>query len=94
MSAFVTALAFHGLKMRKIDNLGLCSNWDNRNNSEAPILHYCQPMYDKQANLIWDKRSYQNNYTHGEVWAPVPSANLACNRVDRDVLTFLRIMVE
>ena len=94
MSAFVTAMAFHGLKMRQIDNLGLCNDWDNRDNAKAPILHYCQPMYDKHANLIWDKRRYQMDYMHGEGWAPVPSADLACNRVDRDVLTLLKIKVE
>ena len=80
--------------MRQIDNLGLCNDWDNRDNAKAPILHYCQPMYDKHANLIWDKRRYQMDYMHGEGWAPVPSADLACNRVDRDVLTLLKLKVE
>lgn len=94
MSAFVTAMVFHGLKMRQNDDLGLCSNWVNRDNAEAPILHYCQPMYDKHAHLIWDKRSYQRGYTHGDDWAPVPSPDLACNRVDRDVLKFLRLMID
>ena len=94
MSAFTTAMAFHGLKTRQIANLGLCNNWDNRDHPEAPILHYCQPMSDSRGQVIWDKRRYQRGYTHGADWAPVPSADLACNRVDRDVLTLLNQLVD
>ena len=89
MSAFVTAIEKAGYKNIQIDNLGICNNWDNNNDPEAPIMHYCQAIKNKDGKEIWGKRRYQRNYTYGQKWDPVPKPEEATNRVDREVLTIL-----
>jgi hypothetical protein len=86
MPAFQTAMTKHALIMQPHDNVGLCNNWGNRDNADAPILHYCQPMLDAQGNHIWGKSKYV-------AWDTPPDPSLATNRVDREVLTMLRLKV-
>lgn len=82
MTAFVIAAAMKGLNVSTIENLGLCSNWDNRDDKSAPLLHYCQPIRDPSGKEIWNKSSYT-------AWQPLPDPSLATNRVDREVLKLL-----
>lgn len=83
MPAFQTAMTKHELVMYPHDNIGLCNNWENRNDPDAPILHYCQPMLDHNGNRIWWKWNYIP-------WETPPCLNRATNRVDREVLDMLR----
>lgn len=82
MSAFQTAMTKHGLTMKAVDNVGLCSNWPNRDDPDAPILHYCQPMRDRAGALLWGKGHYLP-------WTRPPDPSRATNRVDREVLEIL-----
>jgi len=83
MPAFQTAMTKHGLTMKPAENIGLCNNWNNCDDKEAPILHYCQPMKDKSGQTLWDKRDYK-------AWDMPPDPSLASNRVDREVLEIIR----
>lgn len=81
MTAFVIAMAKDGLEVETAPNFGICNVWESKNDESAPILHYCQAMFDCSGNEIWRK-----NYTP---WKPVPDPALATNRVDREVLSTL-----
>lgn len=81
MTAFVTAMVKHDLKVTTAKNIGVCNTFDSRDDETAPILHYCQRMYDSDGIDLWHK-SYR-------AWDPVPDASRATNRVDREVLTHL-----
>lgn len=87
MPAFQTAMIKHELKMEPQDNVGLCNNWQNKNDPDAPILHYCQPMLDAEGSHIWRKWEYV-------AWELPPDPSLATNRVDREVLHMLRLKVQ
>lgn len=79
MTAFVVAMAQQELKINAIENFGICNTWEeSRNDKTAPILHYCQKVFDVEGNEIWNK-----GYTP---WRRVPDPSLATNRVDREVL--------
>lgn len=82
MPAFQTAMTKHDLVMEPYDNIGLCNNWENNNDPDAPILHYCQPALDHEGNQIWRKSGYVP-------WQLPPSPSLATNRVDREFLSLL-----
>ena len=82
MSAFVTSMAKHKLKVITVPNIALCNDWDNHNDPDAPILHYCQAARDKNKKEIWGKRRYK-------AWDTVPDPSTATNRVDREVLTMI-----
>jgi hypothetical protein len=82
MSAFVTAMVKDGLSVQTEENIGLCNNWDNSDDEEAPIMHYCQPIKDKEGKGIWHKRKYK-------AWDAPPDSAAATNRVDREVLKML-----
>jgi hypothetical protein len=86
MPAFQTAMTKHGLVMQPHENVGLCNNWENNDDPDAPILHYCQPMLDDQGNQFWRKWDYVP-------WEMPPCPSLATNRVDREVLHMLSLKV-
>jgi hypothetical protein len=83
MSAFVNAMVKSKLNVITVDNIALCNNWDNNNDSDAPMMHYCQSIKDKYGKEIWGKRRYK-------AWDPVPDPSLATNRVDREVLKMIK----
>lgn len=83
MSAFVIAMVKNGITMKTIDNIGLCNNWDNRNDEDAPIMHYCKPILDKVNREIWGKWAYKP-------WEIPPDHTLATNQVDRELLKILQ----
>ena len=86
MPAFQTAMMKQGLEMDPHDNVGLCNNWENNNDPDASILHYCQPVHDHEGNQIWRKSRYVP-------WQLPPSPSLATNRVDREFLELLNCKV-
>lgn len=83
MSAFVIAMVNNNIKTETIENIGLCSNWDNCNDEDAPIMHYCKPILDKFDKEIWGKWVYRP-------WEMVPDSSQATNKVDRELLQLLR----
>jgi len=89
MSAFVTAIERKGLENIPIDNLGLCNNWDNNNDPDAPIMHYCQAIRNIDGKEIWGKRIYQSDYKHGDIFNKLPDHSQTTNRVDREVIKML-----
>lgn len=89
MPAFVTAIEKAGYKNIQINNLGLCNNWNNTDDPDAPIIHFCQAAKDKGGKEIWGKRRYQRSYMLGDTFDSVPDPSLATNRVDREVLTMI-----
>ena len=89
MTAFVAAIEGAGYKNIQIDNLGLCNNWDNSDDHDAPIMHFCQAAKDKDGKEIWGKRRYQKDYKHGDIFKAVPDSNKSTNRVDRETLNMI-----
>ncbi|MCP4397979.1 MAG: hypothetical protein GY801_11875 [bacterium] len=87
MSAFVIAMVKHKIRMETRDNIGLCNNWDNKNDDAAPIMHYCQQMKNACGKKLWGKWRYQP-------WKLPPDPSRATNQVDREVLTMLRTFIE
>jgi hypothetical protein len=83
MSAFVIAMVKHKIATETVENIGLCSNWDNSNDEEAPIMHYCQPIRDRSNKEIWGKWVYRP-------WEVPPNCSQATNKVDRELLKMLR----
>jgi hypothetical protein len=87
MSAFVTAMVKNRISTETIENIGLCNNWNNNNDEEAPIMHYCRPIKDKFGKIIWGKWRYQP-------WKMPPAFSQATNKVDKDVLKMLLNFIE
>jgi hypothetical protein len=82
MTALVLAMEKNGLKIDTEENIGICNNWDNNNDEDAPLVHYCQTVKDKDGKELWGK----HRYTPGD---KVPDPEVAQNRVDRIVLETL-----
>lgn len=93
MSAFVTAIEKAGYKNIQIDNLGLCNNWNNKDDESAPIVHFCQSIKNSSGKKIWSKHHYQRNYTYGDRFQDVPDPSEAVNRVDREVLQMIKKLI-
>lgn len=91
MVSYVNAAVKHKLKVQSIDNLGLCNDWDNHNDSNAPIMHYCQVIRNNSRKNIWGKRRYNLNYDkkNKKFDTNIPQINEATNRVDREVLKMI-----
>ena len=79
MAALVAAMKHSKLSIITNESIGLCNDWNNNNDPNAPILHYCQCVKDKYGNELWCKR----RHTKG---TKVPNPSVALNRVDREVL--------
>ena len=58
MFAFLLASAEYGL-VHEPGTLGACTNWPPEASSDAPVVHYCQPICDDQGQLLWSKGTYQ-----------------------------------
>jgi len=86
MTGFLTIPIREGIKIETIENLGLCGDWNNADDPDAPIMHFCQPIKDKNGKKIWYKQDYKK-------WNKVPDHNLASNRVGREVLRVLGDLV-
>jgi len=83
MSAFQIAMEKHNLICHAEENIGLCNNWNNNNDESAPIMHYCQPIFNINKQKIWYK------YKHNSMLF-IPRPSLAINRVDKEVLKAVR----
>ena len=53
-------IAIHdaGLKVRCIDDLGVCNNWDGYRKKAPRIIHYPAPMLDRDGERLWFKQDY------------------------------------
>lgn len=83
MSAFVIAMVKNGIATQTEENIGICNNWDNNNDENAPIMHYCKPILDKTNKEIWGKWVYRP-------WEMPPDYSQATNKVDKELLKMLR----
>ena len=83
MSSFLTVCKKYNMDIIGIDNIGICGNWDNANDKDAPIMHYCQPINDKKGNKIWYKQDYKANQD-------VSNPNEADNLVGYNVLSTIK----
>ena len=91
MTAFITAINQCRLQSISSTSLAICNNWDNSDNKNAYLAHYCQPMYGANGELIWDKRSYNNKYIETKYWPVVPIQHTNCF-VDRVTLEMINKM--
>lgn len=82
MSALVAAFKKNKLKIVTNDAIGLCNDWDNNNDPNAPIMHYCQCVKDSNSSELWCKRRHIKG-------TDVPNPSVATNRVDYEVLKAL-----
>lgn len=82
MTALVVAVKKCGLETSTLENVGLCGDWPHADDVDAPILHYCQPVFDHHGREIWNKRKYKP-------FDEPPKPDKAENRVGREVLQAL-----
>ena len=82
MTALVVAVKKIGLELSTQENIGLCGDWPHADDVDAPILHYCQPVFDHHGKEIWNKRKYKP-------FDEPPKPDKAENRVGREVLKAL-----
>jgi len=82
MTALVVAINRCELEVATQENIGLCGDWPHANDADAPILHYCQPVFDRRGKEIWDKRKYRP-------FDEPPKPEDAENRVGREVFEAL-----
>lgn len=84
MFVFTTSYEFGNLKSKLVDNLCLCNTWPNRED-DSPMLHYMQPVRDKNASVIWHKhRSIKKEFL------TIPDPSLATNKFDHRLLSYLQ----
>lgn len=57
MLAYIAACAEYGLHHDPI-SLGICTNWQPDDAPDAPIIHYCQAIQDKNGEEIFFKQTY------------------------------------
>lgn len=89
MAVYVNLAHLHNFEVIAQDNIGLCNDWNNNNNPDAPIMHYCQTIKNKKGEEIWGKRNYNLNYDTKKVFDPIPNTQETLNRVDYEVLTMI-----
>jgi hypothetical protein len=58
MYAYLVACAEYDLQHEPI-SLGICTNWDPVKVPGAPIIHYCQPITDKDGIVRFGKHRYE-----------------------------------
>lgn len=57
MFSYLAACAEYDLQHTPI-SLGICTNWPPESVPDAPIIHYCQPILDKNGTEIFFKQTY------------------------------------
>ena len=57
MYAYLAAAAEYSLRHEPI-SLGIANNWKPESAPDAPIIHYCQPIVDKEGRETFGKRNY------------------------------------
>jgi hypothetical protein len=83
MTALVIAFKKCRLRTSTRENIGLCGDWPHADDVDAPILHYCQPVFDHHGKEIWNKRTYKP-------FDEPPKPDEAENRVGREVFRALQ----
>lgn len=81
MFAYIVAAAEYGLE-HKLTNLGACTNWPTEKVPGAPIIHYCQPIKDRNGETIWFKGDYRP-------WERVDSSRIAAQDHGRDLVALI-----
>ncbi|MEO1397376.1 MAG: PqqD family protein [Pseudomonadota bacterium] len=78
MFAYVAACAEYGLR-HEATNLGVATNWDPELMPDAPIIHYCQTVYDVDGDELFNKRTYKP-------WSSVEAKSEAAQYYGRDLV--------
>ncbi len=83
MFALTIVLAEYGLSC-ELETLGAWMPWPDDVVGNAPIVHYCQPVLDRNGGLLWYKQDYAP-------WTPLPfDPNDAELSYCRELLTMLQ----
>lgn len=91
MTGLVNSCIKNKVKIKIHPSLGLANDWDrphfknevNLDIEDAPILHYCQSVLDKNSKDLWSKRVWKK----GEY---IPSEKLTKYEIDRNILLLLK----
>lgn len=86
MFGFIMVSAEYGLKSER-GTLGICTNWSPERVKNAPIIHYCQAIVDRDGKDIWSKGSYRP-------WDRAPDPSLAAEDYGRDLLALVNEYVD
>lgn len=81
MVAFAAAVAERNLPTAR-SMVAAWTPWPDDVVGDAPIIHYCQSLLDKDGHELWSKRTYRP-------WEPIPEADLAALGYGRDLLRIL-----
>ncbi len=86
MFGFVMASAEYGVR-HELGTLGICTNWPPDRVKNAPLIHYCQAIHDRDGKKIWSKGTYRP-------WERAPDPELAREDYGRDLLALVNEFVE
>jgi hypothetical protein len=81
MYALVAAAASTRLTF-SLEAIGAFVGWPDEQVGEAPLVHYCQDVVDRNGTLLWSKRVYQP-------WNRIAGADRARHGYCRDLLALL-----
>jgi hypothetical protein len=81
MFAYIVAAAEYGLE-HKLTNLGIATNWPTEKVPAAPIIHYCQPIKDRNGETIWFKGDYRP-------WEKVDTSRIPAQDYGRDLVALI-----
>jgi len=95
MYGLVMAMSTARLECRTIAALGTCNNWPGGlpEDSDAPISHYTQAMYDRNGRELWDKRKY-TPHTMATPWHRPPDPGRASCLTDQRSLQMLHRFID
>lgn len=81
MNGLVAAAAAGGLRF-SLDTIGAFVGWPDELVGEAPVVHYCQNVLDRDGEVLWSKRTYQP-------WAAVTGAERVRHGYCHDLLALI-----
>jgi hypothetical protein len=86
MIAYIVAAAEYGL-VHQCGDYGICTSWSEKDVIDAPIIHYCHPIYSAAGEQLFAKGTY-------EPWMRIAEPSSAREAHGRDLLTLLNEFID
>ncbi|MFN0264529.1 PqqD family protein [Tepidamorphus sp. 3E244] len=86
MYAYLAACAEYGLHHEQA-TLGICPNWDPVLAPDAPLIHYCQEIFDTDGGSIFAKGRY-------EPWTRLDASQPAAREDGRDLVEIINAFID
>lgn len=85
MYAYLAVCAEYSLR-HEPTSLGICTNWRPNQAPDAPIIHYCNPVCDKNKTEIFFKQTYRP-------WTWIESEGAPADDYGRDLIVLINDLV-